>query len=532
MKIKREAWKAIKAFARSEGYEGSGKNADVLAWLTDEEGYETLTLKAYGLENLDLKRLEIELSEDGSQALITEVMQEQEDDEDDEEKEGDEEEEEEKAYDQTEIDQKIAAEVERRVGNVASKRPAVGLAAIGEVVSSEEREYQKRIENPWHRTAFDSPYEAKLFALNLCRNVARRGSRQLFGPGADSPEAYFKRFDSEYTKMIESAHPRAKALRAQAKAYSKAQQKALDSSTSNLTGIEFSATLIRNVEEYGVAPRLSPITTMTEMQQESKKRTGGVTITYAGENQAATESSPTYEAKMLTAKEGIGLSKVSRMAVRSATIDLADSVMTEHGQAWAEHIDDAFFKGDGTSTYSGRIGLSRYTGSGAYFGTTATDGGYIVTGAGDVSSHTAAQLAKLIGRVPLYAQRNMVITGLNQFLSSVFHRLGAAQGGATLTEWQGMKVSSYAGFPLIPNFSMAHSTDNLGADGIDFLAGDFSRGTEIGYFGSLEVDVSEERYFDQNSIAIRSVLPWDFVVTDVGTSTAAGPIVSFWQDHA
>ena len=533
MKIKRKAWKAIKAFAHAEGYKGAATNTAVLKWLTEDEGYETLTLKAFGLENLDLKTLDVEVSEDGSQVLITEVAAstEAEDDEEDEDKiEDDEEEEEERTsrFDANELSQKIASEVGRVLATHESKRPAVGLSNIGKVQTVEESRYEDKIARG--NAHFKTPFMAKLFALNLCRMLGRKGIG--LGVGAETPEVAFTKHDAEYTKMIQSDHPKAKSLRAQAKTYSREQQKAISSATSNLTGIEFSAELIRNVEEFGVAPKLSPIVTMTEMQMEVKRRVTGLTVTYPGENIAATEAAPTYDAILLTAKEGLVLSQMSKMALRSATIDLGDSVMEEHAQAWAEHIDDSYFKGDGTAAFAGRLGLSNTAVAASPFGTTATDGGSVVVGAGTGLVHTAAQLAALIGRIPLYAQRNMVITGLNDFIANTFHRLGQAQGGVTMAEWQGVMVSHYSGFPLVPNFSMDNTTLDSTTDDIDFLAGDFARGTRIGYFGSLEMDTSDQRFWDSNAIGVRSSLAWDHQLADVGTPGVggrAGPIISFWQ---
>ena len=64
------------------------------------------------------------------------------------------------------------------------------------------------------------------------------------------------------------------------------------------------------------------------------------------------------------AKEGIALTQASKMSLRSATsLNLADEILREHGHAWGQHIDDAVFKGDGSSSFASRIGLSHITGA-------------------------------------------------------------------------------------------------------------------------------------------------------------------------
>ena len=114
-------------------------------------------------------------------------------------------------------------------------------------------------------------------------------------------------------------------------------------------------------------------------------------------------------------------------------------------------------------------------------------------------------------------------------MSDTFQRLGGATGGTNMIEFQGVKVNDFAGIPLVPNFSMNNEALDASGDAIDFFYGNFGLGSKIGYFGALEMDVSEERFFDQNAVALRSTLAWDFVIHDVGTSTTAGPIVSLWQ---
>ena len=394
-------------------------------------------------------------------------------------------------------------------------RPAVGLSArdIGNVESVEEADYQRKIDRG--RAAFSSPTIARLFMLHVSRAIARKGINLKNG----DPHANAKKYDDHINKILSSGDRRAKAL---------------TSGLSNLTGVTFSNELIRIVEEFGVAPRLVGITQMTDATQEWKRNTSGVTITYPAENTGATESSPTYDRVVMTVKEGIALTQTSRLALRSATsLNLADEILREHGQAWGKHIDDAYFKGDGTSSFASRIGLSHITGPAALFGTSApgaTDVGNAVLGGATASAHTGANLATLISRIfPQSAQNGAVITGSRTVMSDTFQRLGGATGGTNMIEFQGVKVEAHAGIPLIPNFSMNNERLDASGDAIDFFYGNFGLGSKIGYFGALEMDVSEERFFDQNAVALRSTLAWDLVIHDVGTSTTAGPIVSFWQ---
>jgi HK97 family phage major capsid protein len=294
--------------------------------------------------------------------------------------------------------------------------------------------------------------------------------------------------------------------------------------------------LIRNVTEAGVARRLARVVTMSEGQVIIPRRTGGITIYFPQESVAPTESSPTTDDVVLSAKTAMGLTQASNQSIQDSGISILDFTFQEFATAIAQKEDDCLLVGDATSTFGGMTGFESTT----YFGTTATDGGNVVVGATTSDAHTAAQIASAIARVPPYARRNMVFTGSTTLVSTIFHRLQTSTpGGMTLGELEGFGLlQRWMGIPIIENNSMSVVNDAgstargkgfTAGDQIDLFLGDFSRAAIFGDRMQVEMSISRERGFDTNSAYLRVVERFHSVVHSIGTSTTAGPVVSFWQ---
>jgi HK97 family phage major capsid protein len=87
---------------------------------------------------------------------------------------------------------------------------------------------------------------------------------------------------------------------------------------------------------------------------------------------------------------------------------------------------------------------------------------------------------------------------------------------------------SFSGIPII-----MHTSDPTGDDGsgdvVDAIYGNFNQAVKIKRRGGINIDVSDQRYWDANATAVRAVMYWDFVVHDFGSDTVAGPIVALFQ---
>lgn len=295
--------------------------------------------------------------------------------------------------------------------------------------------------------------------------------------------------------------------------------------------------LIKNVNEFGVWEKLTKVYRTNVPQLVVPRRTAGLTAYFQGQQGSTlTESNQTYDDVQLNAKDLYVYSTISRQLLQDAAISVADETMEEMALAIATKQDQCLLIGDGTGTYGGMIGFDKK------FGGVATDaGGYLIVGGTTSDAHTHANLTSVIGRLPAYALRNAVWTCTPAIKAAVFDRLSTSTnvGGLMKTEvTETGPVFRYMGFPIVLNNVMNSTVDagsvTYGAgftagDVPDVLFGDFSRASKGLLLRDVEMASSEHRNFDANKIAYRAIVRFHTVVHDVGTTTAAGPVVSLWQ---
>jgi HK97 family phage major capsid protein len=391
------------------------------------------------------------------------------------------------------------------------KRPRLvtpDTAKVSNVKSVEQALYEREIEKGNAR--FKSYEAAKGFQLWMQGNIHK--ATNSFDAYAKSTKAF-----AEFTEKVWG------------KAYAGNSQ----ANGAALVPEQFIPDLIRNVEEYGVARRLAKVVPMAAETVILPRRTGGLTMYYVAQNGTATASTGTYDNVTLTARTGIVYCTASMQMLQDSGLPFTDLLMEEMAYSIAIAEDDAVLKGDGSGTYGGMTGFERK------YGVTATDGGYVVVGGADATAHTAAQLNTAIGRLPSYARKNAVWCVHPTIKANVFDRLAdSTPGGLTLGELTGFGlVQKWKGIPIIENQSMssvldANATNRAGftaGDQIDILLGDFSRAALFGERMQVQLETDMSVGFASYSIAFRGVVRHDVNVHSVGSSTAAGPVISFWQ---
>lgn len=282
--------------------------------------------------------------------------------------------------------------------------------------------------------------------------------------------------------------------------------------------------LIKNVLEYGVARRLARVMQMPGPELILPRRTGGVTIYYPDEGSAPTETNPTYDNVRLSSKTGVGLSRASMQIMSDSGIGIAAELADEFARAVALQEDTMLLVGNGSSTHAGVTGFTnRITPS-------TSDGGWVADGGTSAGAHTIDHIHKLRGRLPQYARANAVFTVHAELAPLIFDRLSiSVPGGLTWREFDGLGyVRTFLGRPVIENNVMASTND--GADGqIDVLYGDFGRAAKFGDHASMQVDFNDNRYWDTVQIGARCVVRHAITVHDVGSASAAGPVVALAQ---
>lgn len=382
------------------------------------------------------------------------------------------------------------------------------------VKSGDQRMYEDKIARKEAR--FSTYEDALLFkhwiASQLCGFVP--------GQGANAVE-HFKRFGETFEQI-------------HSKAYS------TTSSTQGAATVPeiFRPDLIRLVDSYGAFSQLTEVIRTNQPQLLIPRRTGGLTAYWPAENSAITASTGTYDNVALNAKTVAVLCSTSVQLLNDSGLNMADKIAQEIATSISQVKDQCLMIGDSTATYGGMTGFDKL------YGTTAGTTGYAVTGATTADAHTHANLCTAIGRLPAYVLRggNVKWTCTPSIAANVFYRLSTSTqaGGLTYSDLTGRFVGSmYAGFPIVLNNVMNATVDAstmpsgytnfTTGDIIDILIGDFTMASKMLDLLDISIESDTSYGFNTYSVYFRGVARFHSVVHDVGTSTTAGPVVSFWQ---
>lgn len=277
--------------------------------------------------------------------------------------------------------------------------------------------------------------------------------------------------------------------------------------------VEFRAELIDLQLEYGAARKLVPFQPIPKEGTIVPRWDTDLTMSWATEGDSESDQDPDTSNVALYPKRLSGLMKISYDLLLADAVGMVDQAFRSFARAAANKEDAAFFLGDGTSTYSGIVGLANAVGSAG-----------VVTGASTWSAMTDAQVQQFMGTVAHYAWTNgpMKFTMTSNAFFQILNRLNFAKGGITYSESaNSAPIFSYNGMEFIWNNSMA-STSATSTPAAYF--GAFAAGCKAGQSGSLEFRQSDQRYFEEYKLAVRVDEHVDINCHDIGDSSNAGPI--------
>lgn len=291
---------------------------------------------------------------------------------------------------------------------------------------------------------------------------------------------------------------------------------------------EMENSIIRLVEDYGIARRMMRKVPMISDTKIQPRRTGGLTAYFVGEGVQITESDGSWDNVKLIAKKLAAITTASNELISDAIISIADEIVREIALAFATKEDVCAFQGDGTSTYGGIVGicqrLSDLNG--------VDDGGGLVLGAGNTfAAITDVNLTKMIGLTPNYPGLQPEWICSKAFWAQVMVRLIRAIGGATMAEMEGVPRMIYAGYPVSWTSGTAAMPVSDANSQIACLFGDIRMAAMFGdragivIATSSEATVGSRNMFDTDSFAIRGIERFDINAHDLGDASNAGPIV-------
>jgi len=293
---------------------------------------------------------------------------------------------------------------------------------------------------------------------------------------------------------------------------------------------DFSNTIIRLVETFGVSMSLAQRVTMSSDTLLVPKRLTGVTGYWIGENTTIQTSDPTATMVQLVAKKLAIATKVSNELLADNAISVADWLAQEYATEMAARIDDAFFNGTGTSSYGGINGLVQID--------DGTHTASVVSAASGNTSVAALDIddyLKALAALPRYA----IGTSAFYMHPSVYHNsvqrmmlssgtagsgtIGALAGGNTAANLAQGTPNTFLGLPVVWVLKM----DPTPASGeIAAYVGDLSLSSIMATKSDMQVASSTDRYFEADQTAFRAIQRLDINHHSLGTTSEAGPVVA------
>lgn len=292
-----------------------------------------------------------------------------------------------------------------------------------------------------------------------------------------------------------------------------------NSSGGFVTPDEMQAALIRLREERGVFPRFANRVPMGADIIRVPRLLADVTAYWVGEGSEITASDTTLGDAELMARKLAALTKVSSELDEDAVIDIGDMITQSMAYAMADKIDDAAFNGDGTSTYGGVLGLKNALDSTNAVVTAASGNNSALTLDLDDFEAVLAAYPQYTAANPQWYMHSAV------YFSSAFRLMHAAGGNTNMTIANGVNVPMCLGYPVQFTQVMPSTTGTLASTIIAYF-GDLRLGAAYGTRRNARVEVSTERYFENDLIGIKTTERVAINIHERGTTIRTRPIVA------
>jgi HK97 family phage major capsid protein len=307
----------------------------------------------------------------------------------------------------------------------------------------------------------------------------------------------------------------------------RAQAGGINSLGGVLSSPELSNEIIRLVEEFGVFPQYAKRAVMNSDTLVYPRRTGGLVARPVGENAEVAQSDVTFDNVELTAKIWGVLNRVPNSLLEDSVIDLADAMAVEASQAFAEAFDNAGFIGDGTLAYHGVTGVATKILQSAYSASVVT-----ATGNTTFGDLTMRNFTDVLARLPLYARNRNARWYISPAgWGSAMLRLAMLPGGTSnaggnnsgnIAAGFGETFLGYGVTLVQPMESRVSGTTGQ----VAALFGDLSQAAIFGERRAIAVRTATERYLEFDQTALFASARNAMVVSDLGSTTKAGPLVA------
>lgn len=300
----------------------------------------------------------------------------------------------------------------------------------------------------------------------------------------------------------------------------KATGEGLASTGAFLVPAELSNAILDIRDNYGAFRRRARIVPMASDNTVVPRRVGGASAFFVGGNTQISETTASVDQVGLTAKKIGALIRISSEIEEDAIADIVDFVANEIGFAFAAQEDDCAFNGDGTSIYGGMRGI----------GTIVLDGSHSKAKVPAAAGHNTfltideSDLSNLISAITAAAVPNAAWFCSQTCYAQTFCRI-AASGYLPLVELDGVMTPYFLGFPVI--LTQKLPLVNTSLSGKAMLAfGDMYMGGALGQRRGVSLARSQDRYLDQDEIAVLGTERFHSVVHGLGDNSSTGPLAA------
>lgn len=303
---------------------------------------------------------------------------------------------------------------------------------------------------------------------------------------------------------------------------------------------EFRPDLIEIFLEYGAARQVAGVSPMSQNKVTWPRLTSDVTASWRTEGTTdMTASDIGTDQVSLIASELYAFYRLSNEFLQDSAVEVSSLIARSMARAIAAKEDQAYFNGDGTSTYGGFTGI---IGKLTSIGTNPEDAAGLQLASGDIWEEIDGKdIEAMIGKLYEFGGlSNVVGVCHSKFYHTVLvplmdrSEVAAANVNLSQAATAGAPPRTFRGIPIVfSNVMQTSATGTSARDTVPFLVGDFSLATKFGEVrGSLQVDSSEHLGFASNTTYIRAINRVAINVHDVGDGTTPGPIVGLIMEGA
>lgn len=272
-------------------------------------------------------------------------------------------------------------------------------------------------------------------------------------------------------------------------------------------------TLIDLKEEYGSFRQYAMPWPMASETTSVPRRVSGFTTYFPGQGKDISLSDMAFDQVKLAAKKLACLTRITSELNEDTIISLADVIAREMAYALAVTEDDCGWLGDGTSTYGGIKGVAN-----------ALAAGSIVTATGvtTFANVTRSHFQTVVGKLPDFRGIQPAWYFNKAAYWATAANLQLAAGGNAVADLGSGPVLQFMGYPV----RLIENLPGTEGSGVKFAYfGDLAMTATMGNRRGVEIRSDSSVGFVSDTIYIRCTERFDINVHEVGTASAAGPLV-------